>query len=186
MKNLILLAFFIFVAATTSYSQSGDKEFRESCTSIMVGKKASMDGSVMTSHTCDGRYRSWMTIVPAQSPRIPFYANMLQTPQLFQLSGHKRYTTDAAVWIYRQTNKLASIRWEELRGKIEKPRDDFEARMFAEQSQIDSEAAKIFKENGKQAGMEFLAKYVNSFADETLTTWQKLGDELWYLFIRGL
>lgn len=30
------------------------------CTSIMVGRKASTDGSVMTSHTCDGGYRTWM------------------------------------------------------------------------------------------------------------------------------
>ena len=32
----------------------------ESCTSIMVGKKASADGSVITSHTCDGNYRTWI------------------------------------------------------------------------------------------------------------------------------
>ena len=38
---------------------------KESCTSIMVGKRASTDGSVITSHTCDGRYRTWMTIEPA-------------------------------------------------------------------------------------------------------------------------
>ena len=38
---------------------------RLSCTSIMVGKKASADGSVMTSHTCDGRYRTWMNWVAA-------------------------------------------------------------------------------------------------------------------------
>lgn len=37
----------------------------QSCTSIMVGKKASTDGSVITSHTCDGRYRTWMTVEPA-------------------------------------------------------------------------------------------------------------------------
>lgn len=37
----------------------------ESCTSIMVGRKASTDGSVITSHTCDGNYRTWMNIVPA-------------------------------------------------------------------------------------------------------------------------
>lgn len=36
----------------------------ESCTSIMVGKKASTDGSVMTSHTCDSNYRTWMDIIP--------------------------------------------------------------------------------------------------------------------------
>lgn len=38
---------------------------KESCTSIMVGKRASTDGSVITSHTCDGRYRTWMSIEPA-------------------------------------------------------------------------------------------------------------------------
>ncbi len=39
---------------------------KESCTSIMVGKRASTDGSVITSHTCDGRYRTWATVEPAQ------------------------------------------------------------------------------------------------------------------------
>lgn len=37
-----------------------------SCTSIMVGKKASTDGSVITSHTCDSWYRTWMKMVPAK------------------------------------------------------------------------------------------------------------------------
>jgi dipeptidase len=36
-----------------------------SCTSIMVGKLASTDGSVITSHSCDGNYRTWLNIVPA-------------------------------------------------------------------------------------------------------------------------
>ncbi len=35
-----------------------------SCTSIMVGRKASVDGSVTTSHTCDSRIdRTWLDIV---------------------------------------------------------------------------------------------------------------------------
>ncbi|MBO4655257.1 MAG: C69 family dipeptidase [Bacteroidales bacterium] len=37
----------------------------ENCTSIMVGCKASDDGSVITSHTCDGMYRTWVTMEPA-------------------------------------------------------------------------------------------------------------------------
>ena len=37
----------------------------QSCTSIMVGRKASTDGSVITSHTCDGRYRTWVQMEPA-------------------------------------------------------------------------------------------------------------------------
>jgi len=36
------------------------------CTSIMVGRLASVDGSVITCHTCDGNYRLWVNIVPAR------------------------------------------------------------------------------------------------------------------------
>ncbi|MFA8435128.1 MAG: dipeptidase [Marinifilaceae bacterium] len=40
----------------------------EGCTTITVGKKASFDGSVITSHTDDShRTRAWMDITPAQS-----------------------------------------------------------------------------------------------------------------------
>ena len=35
------------------------------CTSIMVGRNASADGSVITSHTCDSKYRTWVTMEPA-------------------------------------------------------------------------------------------------------------------------
>jgi len=38
----------------------------ESCTSIQVGRLATVDGSVITCHTCDGRYRQWVDIVPHQ------------------------------------------------------------------------------------------------------------------------
>lgn len=52
----------------TAHAQGLDcNEFEgQSCTSIMVGRAASNDGSVMVSHTCDGRYRTWMTMEPAQ------------------------------------------------------------------------------------------------------------------------
>lgn len=123
---------------------------------------------------------------PAQSPRVPVYANVLQTPKLFQISGHKRYTTDAAAWIYRRANKLASIRWQEFREEAEKLRDDFENKMFNEQTKIDNEALKILKEKGKQSYQEYLTKYLNDFAEETINAWWKFGNELWYTFIRGL
>jgi dipeptidase len=61
MKRIIIL-----FAALLPLLAVGQVNTKESCTSIMVGKRASTDGSVITSHTCDGRYRTWMTIEPAQ------------------------------------------------------------------------------------------------------------------------
>ena len=36
------------------------------CTSVVVGKDASVDGSVMTTHTCDGRYEFRLNLIPAK------------------------------------------------------------------------------------------------------------------------
>lgn len=72
MKRIIVLAVAISMAVGVR-AQSTDYNSQmvdgQSCTSIMVGKRASTDGSVITSHTCDGRYRTWMTIEPAQDHR---------------------------------------------------------------------------------------------------------------------
>ncbi len=61
MKRIIIL-----LATVLPMLVAAQVNHKESCTSIMVGKRASTDGSVITSHTCDGRYRTWMTIEPAQ------------------------------------------------------------------------------------------------------------------------
>lgn len=42
-----------------------DEYSRDECTSLVVGRLASADGSVITSHTCDGVSRTWIKVVPA-------------------------------------------------------------------------------------------------------------------------
>jgi len=53
------------------------------CTSIMVGRLASTDGSVMTAHSCDGNYRTWLQIEPRREnppgARKPIYWGLLHT-----------------------------------------------------------------------------------------------------------
>ena len=61
-----LIAAILMMAFTTAISGQDLDHMTESCTSIMVGKLASTDGSVITSHTCDARYRTWMTMTPAR------------------------------------------------------------------------------------------------------------------------
>ncbi|MDE6578664.1 MAG: C69 family dipeptidase [Muribaculaceae bacterium] len=60
MKHLFLSIF--LAGAASLFAQDAP----DACTSIMVGKKASADGSVMTSHTCDSWYRTWMQMADAK------------------------------------------------------------------------------------------------------------------------
>ena len=62
---------FIFLLGISAFTQAQFADvdtdgpgYAQSCTSIMVGRLASTDGSVMTSHSCDGNYRSWVEIFP--------------------------------------------------------------------------------------------------------------------------
>ena len=68
--------------------------YGENCTSIMVGRLASTDGSVMTSHTCDGRYRTWLEVVPARTTIKdtihPVYWGTLQTETAWDMNNVTR------------------------------------------------------------------------------------------------
>ena len=67
LNHLLLLIAAMWMAVFSLSAQEDTNEYSESCTSIMVGKKASADGSVMTSHTCDAWYRTWLDFEPAQT-----------------------------------------------------------------------------------------------------------------------
>ncbi len=69
MKRILFCALvgsFTFTANSQIYEYKEGINTPLSCTSIMVGKNASTDGSVITSHTCDSWYRTWMNIVPSR------------------------------------------------------------------------------------------------------------------------
>ena len=62
---ILLLAGVMFVQAKSPNENYSDRS--DGCTTITVGKEASFDGSVMTSHTMDGhRDRVWVDIIPAK------------------------------------------------------------------------------------------------------------------------
>ena len=90
---IALLVFFPFIAGA-QLNKDADPDgpgYAENCTSIMVGRLASTDGSVMTSHTCDGRYRTWLEVVPARTTEKdslhPVYWGTLFTEEAWDRSG---------------------------------------------------------------------------------------------------
>jgi len=69
-RRLSISVFFSILAGALALApgQGADVEFgmpnRPGCTSIMVGRLATVDGSVITSQTVDGEFRNWMEISP--------------------------------------------------------------------------------------------------------------------------
>jgi dipeptidase len=65
----IFAAAIAFVVFTMHPLLAGEqKKYPEGCTTITVGRLASVDGSVMTSHTCDGHDgRTWIDVYPRRS-----------------------------------------------------------------------------------------------------------------------
>ncbi len=72
---LLSACLFLFQACSAPGGTSSGKpcslgireEPPEACTSIMVGRLASADGSVITSHTCDANYRTWVAVRPGRT-----------------------------------------------------------------------------------------------------------------------
>lgn len=87
-KALLFGAIFALTGAGIVSSQSPQKGMPpesewDSCTSIMVAAKASTDGSVITCHSCDGNYRTWVEMVPGkkfkEGDMDPVYQGKLHT-----------------------------------------------------------------------------------------------------------
>ena len=63
-KAIFIIVLVLFVSFDFNFAVRSEED---ACTTITVGKLASFDGSVITTHTCDSRQdRTWIDIVPAK------------------------------------------------------------------------------------------------------------------------
>lgn len=97
--SLFLSAALLLFAGWSLYSSSIQSNARHvewedvefGCTSIQVGKLASTDGSVITCHTCDGNYRTWVKIEPPaehfEGEMAKIYTGLMHTETSWDLRG---------------------------------------------------------------------------------------------------
>lgn len=94
---IITLALFLSLP-TVSKGQSLPVLEPTSCTSILAGKNATTDGSVITSHTCDANYRTWVDIVPGavyeRDTTMTVYKNRLHSETI---NGFERMTIKGTI-----------------------------------------------------------------------------------------
>jgi dipeptidase len=122
---------------------------------------------------------------PGQSPRIPVFSGVLSLPSSFGICGQSRYRTDAAIWSFRETNRLATVNWSRGRQLIEPAIQEFEDKAFEELPAVEKRVVELVKEGKNDEAKKYVTSYTNSFAGAAMSKWQDMKVTLWGMFGRG-
>ena len=122
---------------------------------------------------------------PGESPRIPIFSGVLSLPATFSICGQPRYRTDAAIWSFREANRLATVNWSRGRALIEPAVQEFEDKAFSELSSVEKKVVELVKDGKNDEARKLVTSYTNSFADASMRRWEDLKITLWGMFGRG-
>ncbi len=122
---------------------------------------------------------------PGESPRIPIFSGTLSLPASFNICGQPRYRTDAAIWSFREANRLATVNWGRGRKLIEPAVQEFEDKAFDEIPAIEKRVVELVKEGRNDQARDYVTSYTNTFAESAMKRWEEMKVSLWGMFGRG-
>ena len=133
----------------------------------------------------------WFTLDnPGLSARFPIFAGTTELPAGFEVDGQHRFRTDAAVWTFRQANRLALVHWVQAQKMMEDTIRQFEEKGMAELPIVEKRYQDLLasktpdKEPIKPA--EYLTQYTGDFARAVLNKYQELAGKFWYMLRGGI
>ncbi len=122
---------------------------------------------------------------PGQSPRIPIFSGTMSLPESFRICGQHRYREDAAIWSFREANRLSTVNWERGRKLIEPAVEEMEQKALSEMSALEERVKGLVKDGKNDEARKAVTEYSNSFAFAAMTRWQEMKRTLWQMFGRG-
>lgn len=128
----------------------------------------------------------WMSLDnPGESPRFPIFCGTASLPNVLRVCGNHRYRDDSALWHYRQTNKLATVRWGTCRKTLEPARDYFLKKGMRELPFVEETYKSILDKDGNEEAEAFLTNYTADFVGATILKWDELYRTYWRQFWSG-
>jgi dipeptidase len=122
---------------------------------------------------------------PGESPRIPIFSGVLSLPASFNICGQSKYRTDAAIWSFREANRLATVNWTKGRALVEPAVKELEDKAFEELTMVEKKVSELVKEGKNDEAKKYVTAYTGSFAGAAMSKWQELRTTLWGMFARG-
>ncbi|HRT33726.1 MAG TPA: hypothetical protein P5023_04740, partial [Bacteroidales bacterium] len=96
------------------------------------------------------------------------------------------YREDAAIWTFRETNRIATINWDKTRKIIEPQLMSLEDAMFRDAANIETAATKLINNGKPEEAKKMLTEFTNNFAAAAMRRWSELKAELWIIFARSM
>lgn len=116
---------------------------------------------------------------PGQSPRFPIFAGNTSLPDMLGVCGQHRRRQDAALWHFREPNRLATVRWGNSRKLLEPARDYFLDKGARELPMVEKSYTEMVKSGKTDEAAAMLDGYTRDFFGATVLAWDQLAGALW-------
>ena len=116
---------------------------------------------------------------PGQSPRFPIFAGNTSLPDMLGVCGQHRHRQDAALWHFREPNRLATVRWGNSRKLLEPARDYFLDKGARELPMVEKSYTEMVKNGKPDEAAAMLDGYTRDFFGATVLAWDQLAGALW-------
>ncbi|MBR1519463.1 MAG: C69 family dipeptidase [Prevotella sp.] len=121
---------------------------------------------------------------PGESPRIPIFAGCTEVPRMFLFCGQRNNRKDSAISLFREANRLATVRWGEFRNTLEPARDYFWQKADREIPFVESSWKELNSKDPKEAE-KMLNGYTADFFAATIMKWNDMAQWFWYKTLWG-
>jgi dipeptidase len=123
---------------------------------------------------------------PGQSPRFPIYAGATKLPVELEHCGQNSYRPEAAVWAFRETNRIATIYWDKTRKLLEPQAALFEQMMFEQDKALQEKVKALPAEGREEAVATLLNNQTDSFFAMVAGKWRELKGRVLEIFVRSM
>lgn len=108
---------------------------------------------------------------------VPFYCGITRLPEAYTIGDHHTLDLNSAFWIFNLAGNWARLRYRDMIREINVEQRRIESAELSAQQSIDKKAIELY-EKDPIAAREFLTDYCLRNANNVLTRWRSLLDEL--------
>lgn len=115
----------------------------------------------------------------------PIYCGVKSIPESYRMGDYTMASFDSAWWITQILETMTEIRYDDICKDIRKAFDELENEQMEKQSEVEQKALQIYKEESREAMINFLTAFTNGRCELALETGKELIFQLFAKYRDG-